>query len=115
MIDIANEMILIIGIGLALWAAWATVRLNEIGSAPEDIAEQVEEIQESILIVTTILSRLGELMPQFTIQTNPLQPIIDYFMQNLTNQSVDKDSASKRDSSSGQFQEMIQDGEEKGR
>lgn len=112
MVDIANQMILIIGIGLTLWAAWATVRLNEIGAAPEHIAEQIDDISEGIQMVTAILGRLGELMPQFHMNESPLTPLVQFFSDRIMNAGVEEGSASKRSPSTGQFQELIDDGKE---
>lgn len=46
--------------------------------------EQLDEIRENIEVVAAILNRLPELMPQFNMNTNPLQPIFEAFAKKLS-------------------------------
>ena len=54
--------------------------LLEIGDTGQDL----EEIKESIELVAAILNKLPELMPQFQMNTNPLQPIFEAFARKLS-------------------------------
>ena len=54
--------------------------LMEIGDTGQDL----DEIKESIELVAAILNKLPELMPQFQMNTNPLQPIFEAFARNLS-------------------------------
>ena len=81
----AAEVVLILAImGFTAWLS----RLSYIlGSSIENISDtdaQLDEIKEGIEIVATILNKLPELMPQFNMNTNPLQPIFEAFAQKLS-------------------------------
>jgi hypothetical protein len=83
--DLVFELILIGGIvGFSIWLTVLSWRfaaaLDGIGTSED----QLEEIRESIEIVATILNKLPELMPQFNMNTNPLQPIFEAFAQKLS-------------------------------
>tara|TARA_Y100001963_G_C6753006_1_gene435176 strand:- start:108 stop:473 length:366 start_codon:yes stop_codon:yes gene_type:complete len=54
--------------------------LTEIGDTGQDL----DEIKESIELVAAILNKLPELMPQFQMNTNPLQPIFEAFARKLS-------------------------------
>lgn len=54
--------------------------LLEIGDTGQDL----DEIKESIELVAAILNKLPDLMPQFQMNTNPLQPIFEAFAQKLS-------------------------------
>jgi len=54
--------------------------LLEIGDTGQDL----DEIKESIELVAAILNKLPELMPQFQMNTNPLQPIFEAFARKLS-------------------------------
>ena len=56
--------------------------LLEIGDTGQDL----DEIKESIELVAAILNKLPDLMPQFQMNTNPLQPIFEAFAQKLSGQ-----------------------------
>jgi hypothetical protein len=85
--DLVFELLLIGGIvGFSIWLTVLSWRfaaaLDGIGTSED----QLEEIRESIEIVATILNKLPDLMPQFQMNTNPLQPIFEAFAQKLSGQ-----------------------------
>jgi len=82
---VAYQVLFVLGLlGFGLWFSRLAFRLD---AALGDIAaseEQLDEIKESIEIVAAILNKLPELMPQFTMNSNPLQPIFEAFAQKLS-------------------------------
>lgn len=54
--------------------------MEEIGDTGNDL----EEIKESIELVAAILNKLPEMMPNFQMNTNPLQPIFEAFARKLS-------------------------------
>ena len=81
------QIAFIIGlVGFGVWLSQLTFKLNnaldEIGGRGDDL----DEIREAVETVAVILNKLPELMPQFQMNTNPLQPIFEAFAQRLTNQ-----------------------------
>ena len=82
---IATQVMFVIGlVGFGIWFS----RLSyQLGYALEEISssdEQLQEIREAVEVVATILNRLPELLPQFHMNTNPLQPIFEAFAQKLS-------------------------------
>ena len=78
---------LIIVVALVFFTAWFSKLsaqlndgLNGLGGTDEDI----QEIKEGIEIVAAVLNKLPELMPNFTMKTNPLQPIFEAFAKKLS-------------------------------
>ena len=71
-------------VGFGVWFSHLTNKLNrgleEIGGRGEDL----DEIREAVEAVVLILNKLPELMPQFSMNTNPLQPIFEAFAQKIT-------------------------------
>lgn len=49
----------------------------------ENSDDRLDEIRESVEIVAQILAKLPEMMPQFNMNTNPLQPIFEAFAAKL--------------------------------
>ena len=85
--DLVFELILIGGIvGFSIWLSALSWRLANALEGVGQSEEQLDEIRESIEIVATILNKLPELMPQFNMNTNPLQPIFEAFAQKLSGQ-----------------------------
>lgn len=83
----SDVLMVIIVIGLVFFTAWLSKLsaqmnegLNGLGATDDDI----QEIKEGIEIVATILNKLPELMPQFNMNTNPLQPIFEAFARKLS-------------------------------
>ncbi len=85
--DLVFELILIGGIvGFSIWLSALSWRLANALEGTVAAEDQLDEIKESIEIVATILNKLPELMPQFNMNTNPLQPIFEAFAQKLSGQ-----------------------------
>ena len=85
--DLVFELLLIAGIvGFSIWLSALSWRLANALEGVGQSEEQLDEIRESIEIVATILNKLPELMPQFNMNTNPLQPIFEAFAQKLSGQ-----------------------------
>tara|TARA_R110002012_G_scaffold251783_1_gene429764 strand:- start:2278 stop:2616 length:339 start_codon:yes stop_codon:yes gene_type:complete len=83
--DLVFELILIGGIvGFSIWLSALSWRLANALEGVGQSEDQLDEIRESIEIVATILNKLPELMPQFNMNTNPLQPIFEAFAQKLS-------------------------------
>ena len=83
--DLVFELILIGGIvGFSIWLSALSWRLANALEGTVAAEDQLDEIKESIEIVATILNKLPELMPQFNMNTNPLQPIFEAFAQKLS-------------------------------
>ena len=83
--DLVFELILIGGIvGFSIWLSALSWRLANALEGVGQSEDQLDEIRESIEIVATILNKLPDLMPQFQMNTNPLQPIFEAFAQKLS-------------------------------
>lgn len=86
-IAMSDVLTVIIVLGLVFFTAWLSrlsaqmqEGLHGLGATDDDI----QEIKEGIEIVATILNKLPELMPQFNMNTNPLQPIFEAFARKLS-------------------------------
>ena len=83
-----QEVFLVILVGaIVFFSLWLSrisndlrMSLGNIGDTGEDL----EEIKEGLEIVATILNKLPELMPNFQMNTNPLQPIFEAFARKLS-------------------------------
>lgn len=85
--DLVFELLLIAGIvGFSIWLTVLSWRLANALDGVGASEDQLDEIRESIEIVATILNKLPELMPNFQMNTNPLQPIFEAFAQKLSGQ-----------------------------
>ena len=69
-----------------------------------------KEIKEGIEVVATILQKLPELMPQFNMNTNPLQPIFEAFARKLSGEAPLMTYEAPRDSD-GRFHGATKDEE----
>ena len=83
----SDVLIVIIVVALVFFTAWfskLSAQLNEglngLGATDDDI----QEIKEGIEIVAAVLEKLPQLMPQFNMNTNPLQPIFEAFAKKLS-------------------------------
>ena len=83
--DLVFELILIGGIVFfSVWLSYLSWKMNDALGGVVNSEEQLDEIKEAIEIVANILNRLPELMPQFNMNTNPLQPIFEAFAKKLS-------------------------------
>ena len=83
----SDLLIVIIVVALVFFTAWFSKLsaqlndgLNGLGATDDDI----QEIKEGIEIVAAVLNKLPDLMPQFNMNTNPLQPIFEAFAKKLS-------------------------------
>lgn len=77
----------IIVIALVFFTAWLSrlsAQLNEGLNSLGVTDDDVQEIKEGIETLATVLTRLPDLMPQFNMNTNPLQPIFEAFAKKLS-------------------------------
>lgn len=97
-------------VGFTIWLSRISMQirgaLDDLGQSDEDI----EEIKEGIEVVATILNRLPELMPQFNMNTNPLQPIFEAFARKLSGETPLMTYEAPRDSE-GRFHGTTKDEE----
>jgi len=83
--ELVFELSLIAGIvGFSIWLTVLSRRLAETLDGVGDSEAQLDEIREAVETVALILNKLPELMPQFQMNTNPLQPIFEAFAQKLS-------------------------------
>ena len=66
------------------WLSRLSAQLNEGLNSLGVTDEDVQEIKEGIETLATVLTRLPDLMPQFNMNTNPLQPIFEAFAKKLS-------------------------------
>ena len=86
--DPMNDLItmILVGaiVGFTIWLSRISMQirgaLDDLGHSEEDILE----IKEGIETLATVLTRLPDLMPQFNMNTNPLQPIFEAFAKKLS-------------------------------
>jgi hypothetical protein len=62
-------------IGLFLWLRMKNVELLELG---ESLDERLDEMQQGLEVVASVLGRLPELMPQFSINQSPIAQILEF-------------------------------------
>ena len=85
-IDLVWQLAFLIGlVGFGIWFTHLTNKLNQSLNDISDRGDDLDEIREAVETVALILNKLPELMPQFQMNTNPLQPIFEAFAQRLTN------------------------------
>ena len=112
----SDLLIVIIVVALVFFTAWfskLSAQLNEglngLGATDDDI----QEIKEGIEIVAAVLNKLPDLMPQFNMNTNPLQPIFEAFAKKLSGETPLMTYEGTRDAdgrfSHGTTQEQTQD------
>jgi hypothetical protein len=52
----------------------------------EDVHDRFDELSNSLNVVAEVLTRLPELVPQFSINQNPFAPLIEAFAARMGNQ-----------------------------
>ena len=70
-------------VGFGVWFTVLTGRMSRTIDGVEDTGDQLDEIRESVELVAQILNKLPELMPQFAINNNPLQPLVEAFASKI--------------------------------
>jgi hypothetical protein len=71
-------------VGFGVWFSRMSFQMHSALGDIQNSDEQLDEIRESVEVVVAILNRLPELLPQFHMNTNPLQPLIEMFAQKLS-------------------------------
>ena len=71
-------------VGFGIWFSHLSNKLNRGLDEISGRGEDLDEIREAVEIVAQILNKLPELMPQFSMNTNPLQPIFEAFAAKIT-------------------------------
>ena len=86
-LGMSDVLMVIIVLGLVFFTAWLSrlsaqmhEGLNGLGATDDDI----QEIKEGIEIVAAVLEKLPQMMPQFSMNTSPLQPIFEAFAKKLS-------------------------------
>jgi hypothetical protein len=70
--------------GLFWWLRMKNVELLELG---ESLDERLDEMQQGLEVVASVLGRLPELMPQFSINQSPIAQILE-FLQGIREPSL---------------------------
>ena len=78
-------------VSLCIFTAWLSFLANRLNQALDSIDQsggEIEEIRNAVEIVGQILHQLPDLLksgvPEFHMNTNPLQPIIEAIARNLS-------------------------------
>ena len=84
MSDLLTVIIVVALVFFTAWLSRLSAHLNDglngLGATDADI----QEIKEGIEIVAAVLNKLPDLMPQFNMNTHPLQPIFEAFAKKLS-------------------------------
>ena len=62
-------------VGFGIWFSHLSHKLNRGLDDLQGRGDDLDEIREAVEAVVIILNKLPELMPQFTMNSNPLQPL----------------------------------------
>jgi hypothetical protein len=71
-------------VGFGIWFSHLSHKLNRGLDDLQGRGDDLDEIREAVEAVVLILNKLPELMPQFSMNTNPLQPIFEAFASKIT-------------------------------
>ena len=74
-------------VGLVGFGIWFSHLTHKLGRGLDDLqgrGDDLDEIREAVEAVVIILNKLPELMPQFTMNSNPLQPLFEAFAQKIS-------------------------------
>ena len=84
-IELVWQIAFLIGlVGFGIWFSHLTHKLNRGLEDLQGRGDDLDEIREAVEAVVIILNKLPELMPQFTMNSNPLQPLFEAFAQKIT-------------------------------
>ena len=70
--------------GFGIWFSHLSHKLNRGLDDLQGRGDDLDEIREAVEAVVIILNKLPELMPQFTMNSNPLQPLFEAFAQKIS-------------------------------
>ena len=90
-------------VGFGVWFSHLTHKLNRGLDEILGRGDDLDEIREAVEAVVLILNKLPELMPQFSMNTNPLQPIFEAFAQKITGSQQLSTVNVPRDKETGQY------------
>jgi len=76
----------------------------------EEIHERFDDLSNSLNVVAEVLTRLPELVPQFSINQSPLQPLIDMLTSRMKEQWGSNPEGLLRDDE-GRFDDGAQEAE----
>lgn len=100
----------VVGIVVFCWFAWITYRLEHIGDSASEANERFELMEDALAkslgYVMEQVKEIGaikEYLPQFTINQNPLQGLMDAFLGNLTQDSNAPTEPASSRGENGQF------------
>jgi len=77
----------------------------------EEIHQRFDEMQGALQVVAEVLSKIPEMVPQFSINQNPLQPLIEAFAARMKQQWGSNPEGLLRDGE-GRFKDGAQEDEE---
>jgi len=90
-------------VGFGIWFSHLSNKLNRGLDEISGRGEDLDEIREAVETVAVILNKLPELLPQFHMNTNPLQPIFEAFASKITGVQQLNTVNAARDAESGQY------------
>tara|TARA_R110000824_G_scaffold210205_1_gene396010 strand:- start:77 stop:409 length:333 start_codon:yes stop_codon:yes gene_type:complete len=76
-------ILLVLSIGLQLEARYSGIKYLE------DYDDALDEMRNSLNVVAQVLHKLPEMVPQFSINENPLSQILQFFQQRAEQGSLD--------------------------
>lgn len=114
--EVTLALYVTLGAAILAWIGWITYRIETIsesaGSADERMSTLEDALGSALGFIMEQVKGIGEIkdyLPQFTIQTNPLQGIFDAVLKNWGMPGSNAPSPPSRDEN-GQFAELIEDG-----
>ena len=104
-VDTVWQLAFILGlVGFGIWFSHLSNKLNRGLDEISHRGDDLEEIREAVETVAVILNKLPELMPQFTMNSNPLQPLFDAFAAKISGvPQLNTVGAPHQDPESGQY------------
>ena len=86
-----QEVFLVILVAaIVFFSIWLSRISNDLRTSLGDIGDtgdDLEEIKEGLELVATILNKLPDLLPQFHMNTNPLQPLFEAFAKKISGEN----------------------------
>jgi len=83
MVEVSFELVGV-AISLFLMAFFIFKQRNELVEVADDLDVRLEEMQKGLEVVATVLQRIPELVPQFSINQSPIAQILE-FIQGINN------------------------------
>jgi len=89
--------ILVSALSALFLGGWVFFLFQRFEERSFEIENEIDEIKQGIEVVATVLQRLPEMVPQFSINQSPLGQILEFF-QNQQRQQGSYSDAQLRDS-----------------